>query len=155
MKSISRCHGEQNIRLFIILAIFIVTISQVSFAACNKPNIAKVDFATYYASVHGKSGDELKAVLNDVIKGHTRHFYTCAWEMLKEAEEDPQNTNDAIGFYTRRSIPKSRRDQGESDMDTWNREHIWAKSHGLQSESQHAYTDAHYLRAAERSVNTE
>ena len=40
-------------------------------------------------------------------------------------------------------------------MDAWNREHFWAKSHGFPRKSQCAYTDAHHLRAADKSVNTD
>jgi hypothetical protein len=43
--------------------------------------------------------------------------------------------------------------RGGNTPDFWNREHLWAKSHGFPGESQHAFTDAHHLRAADKSVN--
>jgi endonuclease I len=75
------------------------------------------------------------------------------WQILEEADEDPANPNNVVGFYTGRSIPKADRDRGGNTPDAWNREHLWAKSHGFPSESQHAFTDAHHLRAADKSVN--
>jgi len=75
--------------------------------------------------------------------------------ILREADEDPSNDRNVVGFYTRRSIPKSDRDSGQNDPDSWNREHIWAKSHGFPRRSQDAYTDAHHLVAADRSVNSD
>jgi len=142
-------------RLAFTVILLIAAASQTAAASCNKPSVPQFDPATYYASAQGKSGDELRSALNNVVKGHTSHSYSCVWDIVREADEDPQNPNSVIGFYTRRPIPKSRRDRGGNDMDAWNREHIWAKSHGFPSRSQHAYTDAHHLRATDKSVNAD
>ena len=75
------------------------------------------------------------------------NYTPCIWHILMEADEDLDNPNNVIAIYTRRSIPKSRRDHGQNDQDSWNREHVWAKSHGFKKKSQHAYTDAHHLAA--------
>lgn len=71
----------------------------------------------------------------------------------READEDIVNSNNVIGFYSRRSIPKSMQDNGSNGNDAWNREHVWANSHGFPSSGQHGYTDAHHLRATDKSVN--
>jgi endonuclease I len=74
-------------------------------------------------------------------------------EILEEADEDPGNPDNVIDFYTGRPIAKADRDRGGNTPDFWNREHLRAKSHGFPGESQHAFTDAHHLRAADKSVN--
>ena len=111
------------------------------------------DHAAYYAPAQGLEGQALRAALHGIIRGHVRHTYSEVWEILEEADQDPANANNIIAFYTRRSIPKANRDQGGNTPDFWNREHLWAKSHGFPGESQHAFTDAHHLRAADKSVN--
>lgn len=127
-----------------------------AYAECEKHEHPSVDIDAYYMSTGELKGDELKSALNEIIRDHYRYSYTpCVWEILMEADEDPNNTNNVIEFYTRRSVPKSNRDQGQNDPDSWNREHIWAKSHGFPNKSQHAYTDAHHLRVADRSVNSD
>jgi endonuclease I len=39
------------------------------------------------------------------------------------------------------------------DNDSWNREHVWPKSHGFPSEGQLAHTDIHHLRPADVTCN--
>ena len=139
---------------FTVLAVFATC--QISAAACTKTEHAPVDLANYYASADSLTGADLKTALNQIIRGHTQYSYTpCVWAILKEADEDPNNSDNVIGFYTRRSIPKVDQDTGSSPPDFWNREHIWSKSHGFRNESQHAFTDAHHLRAADKSVNND
>lgn len=75
--------------------------------------------------------------------------------ILKEADQDSSNSDNVLGFYTRRPIPKTDQDRGENTPDYWNREHIWAKSHGFPYTSQDGYTDAHHLRACDKSVNND
>lgn len=143
-------------RLIAFTAVFLVLSTATAFAQCQRTIHSPVDLRTYYASVTGKSGDALKSALNNIVKGHRKFSYTpCVWDILMEADQDPADSNNVIAFYTGRSIPKSRRDRGGSDQDAWNREHIWAKSHGFPSRGQHAYTDAHHLRAADKSVNSD
>ena len=125
-------------------------------AACNKPGYHRVSLSDYYAGTSGLTGASLKATLNRIIKDHRHYSYTpCVWEILKEADEDPDNPNNVVGIYTGRSIPKTDQDDGSNNPDAWNREHIWAKSHGFPKRFQHAYTDAHHIRAADRSVNSD
>ncbi|QYJ86963.1 endonuclease [Shewanella mesophila] len=111
-------------------------------------------FATYYANAIGKSGSALKASLNQTIKGHTRFSYSQVWDGLSYADEDPNNSNNVILLYTGRSEPKVNRAGLSSSLDAWNREHVWAKSHGFPSSGQYAYTDLHHLRPADVTVNS-
>lgn len=111
-------------------------------------------YNVYYASAIGKSGNTLKSSLNAIIKNHTRFSYSQAWNGLGYADEDPNNTNNVILLYTGRSEPKTNRAGMSNSQDAWNREHVWAKSHGFPSSGQHAYTDFHHLRPADVSVNS-
>ncbi len=122
--------------------------------ACTKPNFPAFSDNQYYFTAFNQTGASLKSSLNNIIKNHSSFSYTpCVWEMLKEADADPSNPANVIGFYTRRSIPIVNRDYGGNTPDAWNREHIWAKSHGFPSKNQQAYTDIHHLRASDKSVN--
>ena len=114
------------------------------------------DLDTYYASTVGLGGSELKTQLNSIIRDHHRYGYSpCVWVALTETEEDEENPDNVISIYTQRSIPKLRRDCGKDDGDSWNCEHIWAKSHGFPKQGQHAYTDFHHLVPADKSVNSD
>lgn len=111
-------------------------------------------FTNYYADAIGKSGAALKASLNQTIKGHTRFSYSQVWDGLGYADEDPNNSNNVILLYTGRSEPKTNRAGMSSSPDAWNREHVWAKSHGFPDSGQYAYTDLHHLRPADVTVNS-
>jgi endonuclease I len=142
------------IKLLSIYAVLAVVLCPPFTNACVKSNPPPVDLNSYYASANGLTGDGLKGALNTIINDHTAFDYSpCVWEILKEADQDPDNTNNVIGIYTRRSIPKSDQDSGGNTPDYWNREHLWPNSKGFRSRDQHAYRDAHHLRASDKSVN--
>ncbi len=103
----------------------------------------------YYDSAAGLEGNSLKSALHNIIKGHTELSYDDLWNVLKESDEDPNNSNNFILIYTGRSIPKS------SAYPDWNREHVWAKSHGSFDTDPPAGTDAHHIRPADVSVNSD
>ncbi len=114
----------------------------------------------YYTNAGSKSGNELKAALHAIISNHTRYPYTSAstdvWDLLKITDEDPNNSSNIILLYTGRSQAKTE-NSGENltyTGDRWNREHVWAKSHGFPDETDTAYTDIHHLRPADESVNS-
>lgn len=140
-----------------ILAIFSIYCTPLYAAECTKHEHDPEDLNEYYQSAEGLAGSALKAELNLIIRGHQRYTYTpCVWAMLKESDEDPDNSDNVIAFYTQRSIPKSNQVSGQAGQeDFWNREHIWANSHGFPSKGQHAYTDGHHLRPADQSVNSD
>lgn len=132
----------------------------------------------YYDSIDGMSGETLKAALNDIITGHTEYPYTSTstdvWDMLRDADEDPDNPENVLLFYTGYSLPKSCQDSsnppaeceveiyGELKTVEWNREHIWSKSRGdfeikegtATVLDMGAHTDGHHLVAAERVMNS-
>lgn len=110
----------------------------------------------YYDDAVGKAGAVLKTALNNIIKGHTSYPYTSStatdvWDILKETDRDPANSNNVIMLYTGWSI------NGPLEYNNgagWSREHVWAKSHGDFGESQPAGTDVHHLRPADITVNS-
>jgi endonuclease I len=111
--------------------------------------------AHYYADAHGLSGEALKAALHRIIRDHRALDYGVIWDILEEVDADPNHENHIIGLYTGRSIVKTRRDDGGTDNDSWNREHVWSRSHGLGPRGQRGrFTDAHNLHAADKSVNS-
>ncbi|PTT88939.1 peptidase, partial [Pelomonas sp. HMWF004] len=102
-------------------------------------------FNAYYVNAIGKTGVGLRTALNQsAARGHTRMSYAAVWDALKYTDEDPANTANVILIYTGRSEPKTHNASVDStDQDAWNREHVWAKSHGFPDEGQWAHTDIH------------
>ncbi len=111
--------------------------------------------AGYYDQANGLSGDQLKAALHNIIDGHTTYPYsssgTDTWDILKEADRDPQNPNNVIGIYSGFSMNGAAEYDGGNG---WSREHVWAKSRGDFGTSQGAGTDVHHLRAEDVSTNS-
>ncbi len=114
--------------------------------------------AGYYDPANGKTGTALKTALHNIINGHTRYPYTSSstdvWDILMDTDEDTLNSNNVILIYTGRSQDKNLNASNGNDPDYWNREHVWAKSHGFPNSSDTAYTDVHHLRPADASVNS-
>ena len=137
--------------------------------------------AGYYDGIEGLTGEALKNALNDIISNHIEFPYTDddtdVWDLLRDADEDPNNSNNVLLFYSDFSWPKDCQDtrtdllpdycfdnnDREAEYIEWNREHIWSKSHGDFEEevgyefenksggyALGAHTDGHHLVAAER-----
>lgn len=107
--------------------------------------------AGYYDDAQGKTGEELKAALHDIIKGHDKLSYDDVWDALQDTDEDPNNSSNVLLLYTGWSYAKGNHGGGISQ---WNREHTWAKSHGGFGTSQGAGTDIHHLRPTDVTVNS-
>ena len=107
--------------------------------------------AGYYNNAQGLSGDELKLALHDIIDDHIQFSYNDLRDfILKNTDEDPGNSNNVILLYTGRSQDKN---TFGGDPNDWNREHVWAKSHGGFGNNPPAGTDAHHIRPTDVSVN--
>ncbi|MGW3405925.1 endonuclease I family protein [Streptomyces zhihengii] len=106
---------------------------------------------TYYQDALGKSGADLKAALHTIVAEQTKLSYDQVWDALKTTDEDPADASKVIDLYTGRSLPKSDNGGGE---DQWNREHVWAKSHGDFGTATGPGTDIHHLRPTDVSVNS-
>lgn len=113
-----------------------------------------INLPTYYVNTSGKSGEALKTALNNVLRGHLRFSYAEVWDAISYTDEDPANTSNVILLYAGRSQAKTFRAGTSSSLDAWNREHVWAKSHGFPNESQYAHTDLHHLRPEDVSLNS-
>ncbi|GAB3158462.1 hypothetical protein GCM10027290_61750 [Micromonospora sonneratiae] len=105
---------------------------------------------TYYKNAIGKTGPALRSALHDIIKVQTKLSYSQVWEALKSTDEDPNNPNNVILLYTGRSQSKT---SNGGNADDWNREHVWAKSHGDFGTATGPGTDVHHLRPDDVSVN--
>ncbi len=108
------------------------------------------DPGDYYVGAEGKSGAALKAALHSIISNQTKLTYDQVWNALKDTDQDPANSNNVIEIYSGRSISKSSNGGG---VDDWNREHVWAKSHGDFGTVTGPGTDIHHLRPEDVSVN--
>lgn len=112
----------------------------------------------YYSDVLSgefANAEELKNALSVIIaKNHKQLTYKQVWSTLTYADQDPANAKNVIEIYTGASISKYDNQTGGSGVGKWNREHVWAKSHGFPSESQWGYTDAHHLRPSDVGINT-
>ena len=106
---------------------------------------------SYYDAAYGKTGEALKTALHNIIDEHTEISYSNVWTALRETDEDPNNPNNVILLYTGRSQSKLTNGGNAND---WNREHVWAKSHGDFGTSMGAGTDLHHLRPTDASVNS-
>ena len=114
------------------------------------PTEPTVPVEDYYRTAAEKTGNSLKTELHNIIDHHTELSYSAVWEALKKTDEDPANANNVILLYTGRSQAKSTNGGG---VDDWNREHVWAKSHGDFGTAMGPGTDLHHLRPTDVSVN--
>ncbi|GAB1779379.1 endonuclease [Priestia megaterium] len=115
------------------------------------PTEPTVPVEDYYRTAAEKTGNSLKTELHNIIDHHTELSYSAVWEALKKTDEDPANVNNVILLYTGRSQAKGTKGGG---VDDWNREHVWAKSHGDFGTAMGPGTDLHHLRPTDVSVNS-
>ena len=108
---------------------------------------------TYWKSAIGKSGSALEAALHTIISsGVAKLPYDAVWNALTVTDRDPDNPANVIGIYSGFSMPAS--DNG-GGVDQWNREHVWAKSHGDFGTATGPGTDLHHLRPEDVTVNAD
>ncbi len=132
----------------ILISLLIIVFS------CLK-SIAQIP-VNYYTTAQGLSGDSLKAELNNIISGHIVFPYTSSsqmdcWDVLKQADKDPNNSINVVGLYSRFSM------NGPLEYNSaqgWSREHVWAKSRGNFGTSTTEGTDLHNLFAEDVSTNS-
>ena len=159
-------------RIFVFIFLFpLCFFSQSNFGPPSNPTYGVVQTNIpqgYYDQANNLSSDELKEALHQIISNHVIFPYTSnstdTWDILHESDQDPNENNNMILVYTGRSQEKGYRDgsgnysQYENGNGTqsnsWNREHIWPKSHGFPDEDDNAYTDVHNLKPCDRSVNS-
>ncbi|MBY8911284.1 endonuclease [Bacillus sp. YC2] len=140
-----------EMNLYSRLAVSTAGGTQVLPQSAPAPIAPSADTDTYYKEASGKSGTALKSSLHRIISGHTKLSYSQVWNALKETDEDPANPNNVILLYTQESRAKSKNGGSVGD---WNREHVWAKSHGNFGTAAGPGTDIHHLRPADVQVNS-
>ncbi|MCZ1011392.1 endonuclease I family protein [Streptomyces lydicus] len=107
----------------------------------------------YYKDAVGKTGQALKESLHRIISTTQtgKLTYDQVWDALKDTDQDPDNSANVILLYSGRSLSK---DAHGGNPDDWNREHVWAKSHGDFGTDTGPGTDLHHLRPEDVSVNS-
>ncbi|MEU6334152.1 endonuclease [Streptomyces cellulosae] len=120
-------------------------------ASAPGPETRAAAVADYYEGAEGKTGEALKSALNSIISDQTKLSYSAVWDALKETDEDPSNSGNVILLYS--GVSRSKSANGGNTGD-WNREHVWAKSHGDFGTSTGPGTDIHHLRPADVQVNS-
>ncbi|MGW4650703.1 endonuclease I family protein [Kitasatospora sp. NPDC004289] len=108
--------------------------------------------STYYKNAVGKSGSSLKSALHGIISSGTGKIsYDAVWNALKVTDQDPNNTANVLLLYS--GVSRSKSLNGGA-VGNWNREHVWAQSHGDFGTTAGPGTDLHHLRAADVQVNS-
>lgn len=125
------------------------TSNEVSYQVTIRKSITNSDVDEYYESILATEGDALKMELRDLITStHTKiTSYDDCKTYLQEADEDPNNSNNMLLFYTGTSITKT------ANMSEWNREHVWCQSLGWFTTSG-AGADLHHIRPCSNSINS-
>lgn len=99
----------------------------------------------YYRDALGKTGPELKAALHGIISNSDALSYDQAKDAIKVTDQDPNDPGSVVLLYS------GRPEAAEGD---WNREHVWAKSHGDFGTAPGPGTDVHHLRPTDQQVNS-
>jgi len=114
-------------------------------------------YGDYYQNAEGLKEEALKTALYNIIKGHTEFPYTSSstdvWDILKETDRDPDNSENVIFLYSGQSNLAGTEGE-EYTIGQWSREHVWAKSRGDFGTANGPGTDAHHLRPEDISVNS-
>lgn len=87
----------------------------------------------YYASLEGKSGAVLKQAIQDIIADPAvvhAHTYGDIEYILKDADQNPLNSNMVWLMYVEQGRPKYKFQTTASNVGSWNREHIFPQSRG-------------------------
>lgn len=129
----------------------------------NCPELAKIAKQaeykenTYYANALTAEGANLRAAINeDISKNHKQLTYSQVWTVVTHSDQDSADDGKVVLIYKGTSIGKGLNAGLKGNGgDNWNREHVWSKSHGFPETNQYAYTDAHHLRPADASINSQ
>ncbi len=139
-------------------------------------NISSTAPVGYYASLEGKSGATLKQAIQDIIANPSvvrAHTYGDIIDILKTADQNPENNNQVWLIYTEQPRSKIDYQTGSSIVGKWNREHIYCQSRGNFGDSYNlpphgigvwsstgpddigaGLSDAHHLRAVDGQENS-
>ena len=113
----------------------------------------------YYASVDfNKTGNNLKLELYNKIKGHVSTSYSglnttmATTDRNWDLSPDPNDSNPyMVLIYASYNDTNPKKYSTRNDV--WDKEHIWAKSHGNFGDTPPAGSDMHHLRASDKRNN--
>ena len=131
----------------------------------------------YYDSLDGLADLALRQALQDIIADPNSvraQTYADVIDMLLEADQNPENSNQVWLLYTEEGRAKLDLQTGSSNVGKWNREHTFPRSRGgfndidaddvadgidvfwtTEADSlRHGNSDAHALRAADAAENS-
>ena len=131
----------------------------------------------YYNSLTGKSGDELKSALQEIIADPEiveAHSYNDVIDIIKKADQNPENSGHVWLVYLESTMSKLDLQTTPSNIGVWNREHVWPRARGgffsIEADTladgigafwptnadslRHANSDAHGIRAADGQENS-
>ena len=131
----------------IVLFISIISLSFIRVEAIYNSSYLTMSIPTgYYDDLDTtKTGEEFRRDLSTIIsKGYVKHNYSTNNTVLPETDPDPNKPGNIICLYTGQSLSSG----------SWNKEHVWAKSHGFPSEGATPYSDAHHLRPTQNLINS-
>jgi endonuclease I len=157
-------HGRFLVTGFVI-SIFILSIfSSISFN--NQPKVLQNEdlrfetflYEEYYHGIEEYQGEQLHEGIYNIIRNHTVVSYSSVWDHLRDIDQDPMNSANVTLFYMQRSQSENDTcgDGNDCTSQSWNREHVWPKSHGDfgTSMTKVAGTDLHALRPVDNTVNS-
>ena len=133
--------------------------------------------AGYYNSTNGLADVALRQALQDIIADPVTvraQTYADVIDILKEADQNPENSNQVWLVYSEEGRPKLDLQTSSNNTGKWNREHTYPRSRGgfgdieddeiadgidvfwtTKADSlRHGNSDAHALRAADASENS-
>lgn len=117
----------------------------------NPPTIPT--YEGYYSSVTKdilSNSTSLKSTLNQIVSSNVKKIsYSDATTSLKTIDSYDGDYVECI--YTGERLGK---DNSGSASGQWNKEHVWAKSHGFNDQKYDAYSDLHHLRVSEARINS-
>jgi len=141
-------------------------------------NVVSNDFPdNYYSNLNGLSGQDLIVAVQDIISNNElvrAHSYSDIKDILKQADVNPENSNQVWLVYTEQGRSKIDFQTTSSSTGKWNREHTFPRSRGgfnsISADSyadgideywetsidslRHANSDAHAIRASDGPENS-
>jgi len=169
--------NNNNVEVVIIDADFITS----NFGTPLNPtygNVSSTAPANYYDLADGLAGNGLVQGLQDIIAEEfvvRIHTYADVIDILKEADQNPENNNQVWLIYTEEARAKYLFQTGSSGTGKWNREHTFPRSRGnfnsiedddiptginswweTNADSlRHANSDAHGIKAVDALENSQ
>ncbi len=113
-----------------------------------------LDLDDYYSVVDDSNADTLRLTLHNLIDDHVRYRYTDdgtdTWDILEQADEDPNDSDRVLDLYRNASYLKV-----GGGNNNYQREHVWPKSFGFKLDrvSNYPFTDCHHLFICDGGYN--